>query len=155
MKASAKFEVDTHLFPLERQPTHIHIFLNNHACRYTRAHTHHPTSSLYINRVTLWCQNYCSIYELKYISDCKGLYTDTANGEAVLTYEDKKHCTVTFNHTLLSNHLTEIKFTRFNVEDDYILESLKIMTGENEGKRLLPWNKTIKKEIWCSNQPLQ
>ena len=51
------------------------------------------------------------------------------------TFQDSRHCVVVARNTLLRNHLVEITFDKFDLEesDDRMFDSLKILAGERDG----------------------
>ena len=76
---------------------------------------------------------------LLYISDCSHQYINPENGVVTYTsptFQDNRHCVVVVRNTLLRNHLVEITFDKFDLEesDDCMFDSLKILAGEREGK---------------------
>ena len=71
--------------------------------------------------------------------DCSGIFMDLVNGEFTYTtptYQDNRQCTVVIKNTLFRNHVMEVKFVKFDLEesDNCSFDSLKIMAGEGESE---------------------
>ena len=71
--------------------------------------------------------------------DCSDRFIDPKNGELTYiapTYQDNRQCIVVIKNTLLRNHVMEVKFVKFDLEesDNCEFDSLKIMAGEDESE---------------------
>ena len=79
-----------------------------------------------------------TLFMTRLILDCSGRFLDPKNGEMTYTaptYQDNRHCIIVIRNTLLRNHVIEVTFIKFDLEesDDCEYDSLKILTGEHEG----------------------
>lgn len=67
--------------------------------------------------------------------DCSLKITDTTETYAVPEYQNNKECVVVA-HTTFPDHVVQLEFQQFEIEesDDCMFDSLRLYTGERDGK---------------------